>query len=78
METFGFAKQAEEAIGLVVEGACPLCKVELRIHDGRACCPCCGDSYKGETNRLEVTKCPEHGSDCAHWRAVWASRGSIT
>jgi uncharacterized Zn finger protein (UPF0148 family) len=42
---------AKQAIGLVVEGACPLFRVGLRIHDGRACCPCCGDSYKAAENR---------------------------
>jgi transposase len=66
------SQQAEQAIGSVVEGACPLCKVELRIHDSRACCPCCGDSYKSETNRLEVRQCREHGRYCGHWQAVWA------
>jgi uncharacterized Zn finger protein (UPF0148 family) len=40
-----FSTQAERAIASVIEAECPLCKVELRIHDGRACCPCCGDSY---------------------------------
>jgi uncharacterized Zn finger protein (UPF0148 family) len=53
----GASHEAQEAIGLVVEGACPLCKVGLRIHDGRACCPCCGDSYKAATSRLEVRQC---------------------
>ena len=37
--------QAERAIASVVEGGCPLCKVELRIHHERACCSCCGDTY---------------------------------
>jgi hypothetical protein len=64
--------QAERAIASVVEAECPLCKVELRVHDARACCPCCGDSYKAAENRLEVRKCPEHGRDCEHWQAVWA------
>jgi hypothetical protein len=36
---------AEAAVGDVVEGICPLCRVGLKIHDDRACCPCCGDSY---------------------------------
>jgi uncharacterized Zn finger protein (UPF0148 family) len=39
---------AERAIATVVEAGCPLCKVALQIHDERACCPCCGDSYKAE------------------------------
>jgi uncharacterized Zn finger protein (UPF0148 family) len=43
--------QAERAIASVVEAECPLCKVELRVHDGRACCPCCGDSYKAGEGR---------------------------
>lgn len=29
--------QAERAIASVVEAECPLCKVELRVHDDRAC-----------------------------------------
>jgi len=37
--------QAEQAIGTVVEAACPLCKEELRIHDGRAWLHLCGDTY---------------------------------
>jgi len=66
--------QAERAIASVIEAECPLCKVELQVHDGRACCPCCGDSYKAETNRLEVRQCPEHGRHCGHWQAVWTAR----
>jgi hypothetical protein len=31
--------QAERAIASVVEAGCPLCKVEVRVHDDRACCP---------------------------------------
>src|SRR6266851_2022181 len=38
------SSQAERAIASVVEAECPLCKVEMQVHDGRACCPCCGDS----------------------------------
>lgn len=66
------AGQAEQAIGLVVEGTCPLCKVGLRIHDQRACCPCCGDSYLAAASRLEIRRCPEHGRHCEHWQAVWS------
>ena len=69
-----FSSQAERAIASVIEAGCPLCKVELRIHSGRACCPCCGDSYKVGRNRLEVARCPEHGRSCEHWEAVWAAR----
>jgi hypothetical protein len=70
------SSQAERAIGLVVESACPLCKVALRIHDERACCPCCGDSYIVSSNRLAVKRCPEHGQHCEHWEEVWARRGA--
>ena len=55
--------QAERAIASVVEGSCPLCVVELRIHDGRGCCPCCGDGYVASNGRLEMQRCPEHGRD---------------
>jgi hypothetical protein len=67
---------AEDAIGFVVEGTCPLCRVGLRVHDERACCPCCGDSYVAALGRLEITQCGEHGRFCEHWEAVWATRSS--
>jgi uncharacterized Zn finger protein (UPF0148 family) len=63
---------AARAIASVIEAQCPLCKVELAVHDGRACCPCCGDSYVASTDRLEVRRCDKHGRDCEHWQAVWA------
>jgi hypothetical protein len=66
--------QAERAIASVIEAECPLCEVELRLHDGRACCSCCGDSYVVSSNRLEVMQCPTHGRRCEHWQAVWAAR----
>ena len=72
----GLRGDAEQAIGFVVEGTCPLCKVNLHVHDGRACCTCCGDSYKAAENRLEIAKCPEHGRHCNHWEAVWSARQS--
>ena len=65
--------QAERAIAAVVEAICPLCGIELRVHDGRACCPCRGDSYVASPNRCEVRQCPEHGWRCDHWQAVWAT-----
>jgi hypothetical protein len=67
---------AERTIASVVEAECPLCRVELRIHDGRACCQCCGASFVASDNPLEVRKCPEHGRWCEHWEAVWAVRSS--
>lgn len=67
--------QAGQSIGLVVEGSCPLCRVELRVHDDRACCSCCGDSYRVSTDRLDVKQCPQHGRRCEHWDAIWSSRG---
>ena len=67
----GFKTEAERAIAAVIEAECPLCSVELRIHDGRACCPCCGDTYKAQAGRLEVSRCPAHGRSCRHWEAVW-------
>lgn len=30
------SQQAEAAVGDVVEGTCPLCRVDLKIHDDRA------------------------------------------
>jgi hypothetical protein len=65
--------QAERAIASVIEAECPLCKVQVRVHDDRACCPCCGDSYQAGPSRLEVRRCPKHGRDCQHWHAVWTS-----
>ncbi len=66
--------QAESAMGDVSEGACPLCKAALVGHDGRGCCPCCGDTYRTSTDRLEIKRCDQHGRDCQHWDAVWAPR----
>ncbi len=39
-------KASAQSVAAVVEAECPLCKVELRVHDERVCCPCCGDSYR--------------------------------
>jgi hypothetical protein len=68
------SRQAEAAVAEVAEGICPLCQVGLRIHDDRACCSCCGDSYRAGAHRLEVRMCAEHGRNCKHWDAVWAAR----
>jgi hypothetical protein len=43
--------QAEQAFASMVEAECPLCQVELRGHDCRACCQCCGDSYLAAPGR---------------------------
>jgi hypothetical protein len=67
--------QAERAIASVVEAECPLCHTELRIHDGRACCPCCGDSYRVGVGHLEAMRCPVHGRHCEHWQAIWSVKG---
>jgi hypothetical protein len=64
--------EADVAIRDISEGNCPLCRVGLVIHDGRGCCPCCGDAYKAGLHRLEVQKCSQHGRTCEHWEAVWA------
>jgi hypothetical protein len=69
------SSQAKRAIGLVVEGMCPLCGTELRVHDDRACCSCCGDSYRVSTDRLDVRQCPEHGRRCEHWELVYRAAG---
>lgn len=68
------SSQVERAIASVVEAECPLCKVQLRVHDERACCPCCGDSYIAGPGRLEIRQCPEHGRHCEHWEAMWDAR----
>lgn len=67
-------KDAELAMHVASEGYCPLCETGLIVHDGRACCGCCGDSYLIETDRLEIRRCPVHGWHCEHWQAVWAIR----
>jgi uncharacterized Zn finger protein (UPF0148 family) len=69
--------QAERAIASVVEAECPLCKVELRVHNGRACCPCCGDSYIAATDRLEIRPCLEHSRRCEHWEVIRAAPGEV-
>jgi hypothetical protein len=51
-------------IGLVVDGACPPCRVELRIHDGRACCPCCGDRLDGAWSTVAIAFAGKCGRDC--------------
>ena len=63
--------KTREAIGAVVEGAGPLCKVALVIHDDRAWCSCCGDSYVAASDRLDVMPCPLHVRFCQHWEAIW-------
>jgi len=70
-------KDAERAMRVASEGYCPLCEAVLIIHDGRACCVCCGDSYLIETDRLEIRRCPVHGVNCKHWQAVWGSRPAV-
>jgi hypothetical protein len=63
----------------VSEGFCPLCRVALIVHDGRACCPCGGCSYRLEGERFEMTTCELHPAvRCEHWEAVWARRRAIT
>lgn len=69
------SNQAERAIASVVEAECPLCQFELRVHDERACCPCCGDSYRAGPGRLEIRPCPEHARLCQHWEAVRSQPG---
>jgi hypothetical protein len=72
--------QAERAIGLVIEGACPICDTELRLHDDRACCPCGGCSYRVSTDRLEMlSPCELHPArECEHWKEVReAAQGSF-
>ena len=57
-----------DAIADVAEGFCPLCHGELIIHDGRACCPCGGCSYRLERDRFEMTTCDVHPAvRCEHW-----------
>jgi hypothetical protein len=69
-------EEAERAIDWVIEAHCPLCQVALVVHDGRACCPCCGDSYVARSNHLDVMKCPVHGQVCHHRADVWAESES--
>lgn len=66
-------EEVKQVIGFVIEGACPLCKVGFYLHDDRACCLCCGDSYRVATDRLDVKQCPIHGRNCEHWQAMWAT-----
>ena len=70
-------EDAKHAIASVIEEKCPLCQVELREHDGRAFCSCCGDRYKAQTNRLEIQRCSKHGRDCVHWQRAWQPRSSV-
>jgi hypothetical protein len=73
--TESLSLQAEAALGDVVEGAYPLCRVGLTIHDGRACCPCGGCSYRVDHYSLLLSSCPDHpAKDCEHWQALWRLR----
>lgn len=61
-----------DAIADVAEGFCPLCHIALISHDGRACCPCGGCSYRLEGERFEMTTCELHPpTKCEHWQAVF-------
>ncbi len=67
------------AIADVSEGFCPLCHVALITHDGRACCPCGGCSYKLEGERFEMMTCERHPAvRCEHWVKVWNEAGRIS
>lgn len=67
------------AIADVAEGFCPLCHVALTSHDGRACCPCGGCSYRLDAERFEMSTCDRHPSvRCEHWEAVWDARRTST
>jgi hypothetical protein len=71
-------REARAATADVSEGFCPLCRVRLIPHDGRACCPCGGCSYQLEGERLEMTTCELHPAvTCEHWRAVWEERRKL-
>jgi hypothetical protein len=60
------------AIADVAEGFCPLCHVALITHDGRACCPCGGCSYRLEGERFEMGTCElPPAVRCEHWLEVW-------
>jgi len=68
-----FTEQAAKAIVDVAEGFCPLCRVQLVVHDGRACCPCGGCSYRLDGQRFEMTTCAQHPAfRCEHWLKVWS------
>ncbi len=55
-----FRNPAEQAVASVVEAECRLCNVELRVHDGRACCQF----------RLQANLVVERKQD---WRSDWQS-----
>jgi hypothetical protein len=62
----------QQTIAHVSEGFCPLCRVALVTHDGRACCPCGGCSYRLDGNRLEMGVCDSHPPRrCEHWLTIW-------
>jgi len=66
-----FTERAAKAIVGVAEGFCPLCRVQLVVSDGRACCPCAG--YRLDGQRFEMTTCAQHlAFRCEHWLKVWS------
>jgi hypothetical protein len=73
--TSGSLPTVASTIADVSEGFCPLCRVRLIAHDGQACCPCGGCSYKLEGNTLELTTCQLHPPvRCQHWIRVMNER----
>ncbi len=53
--------------------------VALITHDGRACCPCGGCSYRLEGERFEMTTCELYPAvTCEHWEKVWNEAGRVS
>jgi hypothetical protein len=63
--------EAKRVIASIVEAVCRLRQVELRVHDGGACCPCCRDRYKVGPGGLDVRPCPAHARRCEHWEWLY-------
>jgi hypothetical protein len=71
-------REARIASADVSEGFCPLCHVRLIPHDGRACCPCGGCSYRLNGETFEMTTSELHPSVlCEHWQAAWDNRARL-
>jgi len=68
-------EDAERASAIVVEGHCPICRVELIRHEDKACCPCGGCSYRVDGDSLWMGSCAEHSvKHCEHWDVIWRLR----
>jgi hypothetical protein len=59
------ADQADQAIGLVIEGRLPAVQGQPSCAQRSRLLPCFGDSYRVATDRLDVKQYSVHGDDAS-------------